>query len=211
MSPEPVTSERVYQRLKADILGGRYPPGAVLVVHAIAEEYGVSISPVRDSAQRLIGERLLAAQPGGGFSVPEVTMESLRDLYIWHGQLIRQALKARAPASREGEFADATLSDAADPVALARTASALFALIGARSRNQEHVHAIVSAGERLGIARLAEPGLIPDAAAELQAVWTLAMFGPDAALREAVWSYHRRRIRRVSRLVKEMGGIPKTS
>lgn len=210
MSPEPVTSERVYQRLKSDILGGRYPPGAVLVVHAIAEEYGVSISPVRDSAQRLIGERMLAAQPGGGFSLPEVTMESLRDLYIWHGHLIRQALKARAPASREGDLADARFSAAPDPVALARTASALFALIGARSRNQEHVHAIVSAGERLGIARLAEPGLIPDVVAELQTVWTLAMFGPEAALREAVWSYHRRRIRRVSRLVKEMVGIRKS-
>lgn len=210
MSPEPVTSERVYQRLKADILGGRYPPGAVLVVHAIAEEYGVSISPVRDSAQRLIGERLLAAQPGGGFSVPEVTMESLRDLYIWHGHLIRQALKARVPERREGDFADATASDAADPVTLARSAAALFALIGARSRNQEHVHAIVSAGERLGIARLVEPGLIPGIVAELQAVWTLAMFGPEAALREAVWSYHRRRIRRVSRLAKEMVGMPRS-
>jgi DNA-binding transcriptional MocR family regulator len=202
-----VTSERVYQRLKVDILSGRYAPGAVLVVQSIADEYGVSISPVRDSAQRLIGERLLAAQPGGGFSLPEVSMESLRDLYIWHGQLIRQALKERVLAAREGDLADARLADAPDPVTLASSASALFALIGARSRNQEHVHAIVSAGERLGIARLAEPELIPDIASELQAVWALAMFGPDAALRDAIWAYHRRRIRRVSRLVKEIAAM----
>lgn len=211
MSPEPVTSERVYQRLKADLLGGRYGPGGLLVVHAIAEEFGVSISPVRDSAQRLIGERLLTAHPGGGFSVPDVTVESVRDLYIWHGQLIRQALKARASARHEGDLADAAPSTATDPAALATTASTIFALIGGRSRNQEHVHAIVSAGERLGVVRLAEPRLIPDIVAELQAVWTLTMFGPEAALRDAVWSYHRRRIRRVSRLVKEIGGIPKTS
>ena len=72
MSPEPITADRIYRRLKQDILDGILRPGAPLVVQALADHYGVSISPVRDSAHQLVGEQLLASNLGGGFVVPLV-------------------------------------------------------------------------------------------------------------------------------------------
>jgi len=36
-------------------------------VHQLAVAIGVSISPVRDAIERLVGERLIAPRGGGGF------------------------------------------------------------------------------------------------------------------------------------------------
>ena len=60
MSPEPVLAERAYLLLKADIMAGRFAPGSILNERQLAAEYGVSVSPLRDAAQRLAGE---CAQP----------------------------------------------------------------------------------------------------------------------------------------------------
>lgn len=67
MSPEPVAADRAYLLLKTDILSGRFSPGGTIIERAVAIEYGVSISPIRDAAQRLVGEHLLEIGTGGGF------------------------------------------------------------------------------------------------------------------------------------------------
>ncbi|MDR7155783.1 DNA-binding transcriptional regulator YhcF (GntR family) [Sphingobium xenophagum] len=199
MSAEPITADRIYRRLKQDILDGILKPGAPLVVQALADHYGVSISPVRDSAHQLVGEQILAANQGGGFIVPPVTADMLRDLYTWHGYLVRHALKAKAPY--HGDLEPIKALERHGPVhprELRDAANSLFSFIGSRPKNAVHARAIIMAGDRLAVARLHEPLVFDNVQEELLSISNLTEIGRDAAVREAIWAYHRRRIRRAS-------------
>lgn len=212
MSPEPITTERIHGQLKADVMSGRYAPRSEIVIAAIAEEYGVSISPVRASAQRLVGERLLGIHASGGFIIPDITERGVRDLYFWHGQLVRIALNAHAlKMRRPGGFQDALHhkdlgADLSHPPAIAGAAAALFYRLVSRSANAEHVRAVAAAGERLHLVRLREAEVLPDAAQELQAVQAVTASGSGSDQINVVRAYHRRRLRRVKSLVAAAGG-----
>ncbi|CAN5503851.1 GntR family transcriptional regulator [soil metagenome] len=202
MSPEPVTAERTYQRLKLDILFGRFQPGQLVVSQMIAEEFGTSISPVRDAMQRLVGERLIGHREGGGFEVPPLTAHGLRNLYIWHGQVVRLAAKQRDNAALDSNLR--TRIEALDPddsFGIVHRTVDLFRDIGNASRNIEHGLAIGAIGDRLFAARLKEHGL-RDRKQELIAVWDAIISGPDPTVRDVLWAYHRRRIRRADALVR---------
>src|SRR3546814_746125 len=78
-------------------------------------------------------------------------------------------------------------------------------LIGALSSNGELSRAIASAGERLNVARLREPGVLNSTAGELLAVQTLTAQGRWSDLVSAIWAYHRRRQRRVEEIAVAIG------
>lgn len=207
VSSDPVTTLRVYQRLKADIMGGRFPPRTVLVERALAMEYRASVSPFRGGAFRLVGEKLLELHPGGGFQLPDITETALRNLYFWHGQIIRNALQARrrtknddTPVEMDGS------SDLASPETFAAATGQLFSFIASQSPNGEHHGAICAAGERLHAVRLKEPQVISDLAEEYRAVQALTAAGQASNLMTAIWAYHRRRLRRIADLVTAAGG-----
>lgn len=200
MSPEAVTAERVYWGLKRLILDGRFEPGSMLVVTTISQEFGTSIAPVRDSMQRLVGERLLDLQTGGGFQMPRLGAEGLKHLYSWHEHLIRLALKSRRSGTLPDDYQPRfTSMHGENAHALVEATAELFLHIAAFSGNPEHVEAVRSAGERLHATRLREIALV-GGMDELDRVWSLARSGPLRAAQEAVRSYHRRRLRQVARL-----------
>ena len=206
MSPEAVTTERIYAMLKADVRGGRFDPGRELVIAAIAREYGVSIAPVRDSAQRLVGERLLRLVHGGGFAMPEVTERVLHDLLFWHGQLVRNAVKMGRIALREPPGADEDLA-LESPEALANLAGSLFHKLALRAGNDDLAQAVAAAGDRLHAIRMKEPDHLPGIENELCEIHFLSMAnGSTRELIQALWAYHRRRLRRVRQLVGAISG-----
>ncbi|WP_088182656.1 GntR family transcriptional regulator [Sphingobium sp. Z007] len=198
MSPEPVLAERAYLLLKADIMAGRFASGAILNERALAAEYGVSVSPLRDAAQRLVGEHMLEIAFGGGYRLPTITTDALRDLYRWHGHLVRLVLKANR---LDIDFdAKPYVGMQVEGQAVAMAATNLFQAIAQASGDHEHRRALRSATERLHIARLGEVRVLRNLADELQAVGiaTISGRGPDRF--EVLWAYHRRRIRRVGRI-----------
>lgn len=204
MSPEPVTAERIYRRLKLEIISGRFRPGSLVVSHLISKEYGASVSPVRDAMQRLVGERLLDHHDGGGFEIPRLTEDALRDLYIWHGQVLRLAVKQGQPVEQIGDMRPMLDElDPADSFSIAQRTAELFLLAAKGSSNLEHPIAIASIGDRLFAARLHEP-LLKGQKAELIAVWDAFVSGRDSTARECIWAYHRRRIRRAPALLKAL-------
>ena len=204
MSPEPVAADNVYRRLKAEIMSGRYGPGSTPNVHQIALEIGVSISPVRDAVERLVGERLLITRSGGGFQMPPVTEQSLHDLYLWHSYLARGAVRATPAVANADELArELAALDADDNGAIVRATARLFTAFGATSGNSEHVDAIRSAGERLAVYRLAERRL-RDRISELEHLLTLSVSGSKIALKEAISVYHRRRFRHLSEIAQAL-------
>lgn len=74
-------ADRVYERLEDDIIFGRYAPGQVLTELGLAEELGVSRTPVREAMRRLTQERLISDGDGGrGSVVLGITEEDVRDI-----------------------------------------------------------------------------------------------------------------------------------
>lgn len=206
MLSNPATSSRVYASLKDDILRGRFLPRTILVERSLANDYGTSVTPVRNAACQLVGERLLALHAGGGYEVPDIGAAELRDFYFWHGQLVRSALNPRRiDASQVGSITLNLSRELTTPASIANAAAELFSAIGALSSNGELRRAIVSAGERLNVARLREPSVLNGTAEELLAVQTLTVQGRWSDLVSAIWAYHRRRQRRVDELAVAIG------
>jgi DNA-binding GntR family transcriptional regulator len=73
-------AERVYDSLRSDIKDGRYAGGTRLRERDIAQELGVSRTPVREALQRLVHIGLLTSAPGG-LVVKELSRSQILDLY----------------------------------------------------------------------------------------------------------------------------------
>lgn len=199
MSPEAVAADRIHRELKAWIMQGRFTAGLPLIVQALAEEFGTSISPVRDALHRLVGERLVEVQGGGGFAMPSITKRTAYHLYSWHADLVRMVIKVMIKLEQIGPPPEVILNGNGDPHAIAAATAELFGQMGACSQNPEHLDAILSAGERLNVLRLHE-GAVVRQGEELTSLWNVTRSGNRNATRVAMWQYHRRRLLRVDKI-----------
>jgi DNA-binding GntR family transcriptional regulator len=183
--------ERSYAALKQMLRDGQFAPGARLEANRIADELGVSMTPVRDVLHRLVGERLVAASTGEGFHVPRFTEAGLRDLYEWHSTLtllaIRTARQTPEPIAKSPDASDRSLAD--------HTAR-LFEALASTAPNREIRVAIANAGDRLHPFRLLEPAVLEPLLGELD---VLSIF--DASLPQAIRRYHLRRMKAAPALV----------
>lgn len=190
MNPGP-TFDRVYVALREQLLDGRHPPGEHLEPAALGEELSSSITPVRDALHRLVGERLLEAPRNDGFRVPFITEAGLRNLYGWSGDLLRLALAHPRTPLLGGGGSDAP-RDGAPP---SEAAADLFVKIVRASGNPEHLRALSSALDRLSPLRRLEEGVLAKVQEELEELVQATRAHELAALRRAIASYHRRRIK----------------
>ena len=195
MAPDAATADQAYRTLKAHIMSARFPPGTMFNVHGLANEIGISITPVRDAMERLVGERLITARAGGGFEMPQVSVETLSDLYLWNAFLLRTALsQAPAAGAQDGMVAFIETVDPDDDAALVDGTATLFLLLSQGARLCEHRAAVRSVNDRLQSVRFAERRL-RDRKSELLRLATLSESGSLEALRNALSVYHRRRAR----------------
>ena len=68
--------ERVYQELRNALFQGRFMPGEVLTIRALAAALGTSPMPVREAIQRLVTENALTQLPNRTFQVTALTAET---------------------------------------------------------------------------------------------------------------------------------------
>ena len=68
--------ERVYQELREALYRGRFMPGEVLTIRALAAALGTSPMPVREAIQRLVTENALTQLPNRTFQVAALTSET---------------------------------------------------------------------------------------------------------------------------------------
>lgn len=73
--------DTIYEEIREQISLLDYPPGTVLSENALAEEFGVSRSPIRRVLQRLEFEGLVVSNRGVGTIVTIVDLKSLREVY----------------------------------------------------------------------------------------------------------------------------------
>ncbi len=85
------SSEFVYRSLKEQIISGALAPDVRLIELAIAAEFSVSRTPVREALKRLAVENLVLADPARGMVVHAPDAREIEDVFI-----VREALDALA-------------------------------------------------------------------------------------------------------------------
>jgi len=76
----PGLGDQVYQALRAQLRSGRVAAGQPMQEVQLAQQLGVSRTPVREALTRLAGEGLLVTS-GRSFTVPAVTIDDAEDIY----------------------------------------------------------------------------------------------------------------------------------
>ena len=105
-------NERVYDELRSRILTRQEPAGAKLSLHALADEIGVSRSPVHHALTRLVSEGLLTVQPRRGYYVSPVTARAVAEGYD-----VRLALELLAAERTVGHVDESHLARFTDLLA----------------------------------------------------------------------------------------------
>lgn len=88
--------QRVAERLRSDILDGRLCPGEWLRQERLAQEQGVSQTPVREALKELVSEGLVEHVPYRGIRVVQFSVEDAEDLYTCRAVLEGMAARHAA-------------------------------------------------------------------------------------------------------------------
>ena len=99
--------DRAYVSLKSALLAGRLPPGERLVLRKLADELGISLTPVRDAVNRLIAEKVLARGglgPAGAAVVPLLSADEFSQLMTVRSSLEPMAAAAAAAHATKAEL-----------------------------------------------------------------------------------------------------------
>lgn len=73
-------NDRVYRALRAQILHGEIPPGQAMTLRGIGNQFGVSMTPARETLRRLVAEGALSQSASGRVSTPELSNERIEEL-----------------------------------------------------------------------------------------------------------------------------------
>jgi DNA-binding GntR family transcriptional regulator len=90
--PVPVR-EKTYDFLKSNILSGHFQPGHRLIEENLAEELGVSRTPVREAFHKLELEGLITPLGTRGFIVPKDSKDEMEELFEIRSILEGHALR----------------------------------------------------------------------------------------------------------------------
>ncbi|MFI6347438.1 GntR family transcriptional regulator [Streptomyces sp. NPDC050560] len=98
--------DRVYERLREDIVEWRLPPGAPLGESDLAERLEVSRTPLRAAIQRLAHEGLVVVAHGRGASVADISLDNVVKLFQMREALESYAVRlcARQSPAAKGTF-----------------------------------------------------------------------------------------------------------
>jgi DNA-binding GntR family transcriptional regulator len=134
--------ERVAESLRAALVSGRMVPGTTYSIPALAEQFGVSATPVREAMLDLVNEGIMSAVPNKGFRVVELSDAELDQI---------TELRRLLEVPTVGELAGAI-----DRAAIRRLRSLAAAVSDAARRGD--VVGYVEADRELHLALLAEAG-----------------------------------------------------
>src|SRR3546814_17038900 len=118
---------------------GAWSAGVRIEAARLADEIGVSITPVRDALNRLAGERLVDFIAGEGFRVPLYSEAELRDLFgLYILLLLAAVVKAGIPRDANQNMGD-----------IAHRSSRLFLRLACSSETGEFVPSSGARSDRI--------------------------------------------------------------
>ncbi|WP_110714683.1 GntR family transcriptional regulator [Salinicola acroporae] len=93
-----MTASQLYAALKRDLIDGRFTAGQKLAITVLRQRYGVGLSPLRETLNRLAAYGLLEQENQRGFRVPALKRAELDDIADLRRRLeglaLAQALQA---------------------------------------------------------------------------------------------------------------------
>ena len=198
MSPAHVL-EPTYQAIKKRLMEGAWPGGFRLDTARLADELGVSKSPVRDSLNHLAGERMVDFETGAGFHVPRLDEARLRDLLDFNLQLLLTATKRENRLNVSAGPADDLPT---------RTATRFLELARA-SGNVEVMSTVGGLNDRLAAIRHLEPLVLSAPSADLDELeQAYASHASPHAIRDILTRYHEVRKIHAGAFIRLRSGDP---
>ncbi|MGE8080099.1 GntR family transcriptional regulator [Peribacillus loiseleuriae] len=92
-------TQQVYDILREKIIGRKYTPGNKLDIHKLADEFGVSRSPVKDAINQLVHEGLIEIIPRKGTYVTQLNFTEFIEVLdarlmieMWAAQQVIQSI-----------------------------------------------------------------------------------------------------------------------
>jgi DNA-binding GntR family transcriptional regulator len=202
-----MTEGAVYERIKNWLLTQTLVPGQLLQIGVLADELGVSTTPVREALTRLAAERMIMSVPKRGFFARTPSEDDILGLYSVN-QAILDAAIGRWPPGDEGgsraEMAAHVPVQEHSAEQLARQTADLFLQIATRSGVGEFVDIVRNMNDRLHHARVLECEIVANAFVEIATVAELAAAHKHEQLRQALRAYHQERLRLVLPISKEL-------
>lgn len=200
----------VYGRIKARLLAQPPVPGQLLQIGAIADELGVSGTPVREALTRLAAERLIVCTPRRGFFVKTPAEDEMRGLCVVNRSLLTAAIESwtEAPIQRLVEKSSVSTRVGSAGVVGATSAvqqtEQLFLAIATHSRIGELIDIVRNVNDRLRHWRLVEFEIVPGSHSALSDMCRLYEAGKREELRGLLGRYHDERLRLSSIICKEL-------
>lgn len=102
----PSLADRVYDALCEHIVSGKLQPGERIVLEQLAQQFGVSLTPVRDASIRLVRDGLATLTPSGRMQVVPLTASYVNDVYD-----VRIALEGVAASHAASRIPDEILAE----------------------------------------------------------------------------------------------------
>ena len=103
--PARQSAEYVHRRVREAILEAELPPGEIMSQVALAEELGVSRTPLREALRMLQGEGLVEARTNRRVRVAPISPSDLEELYALRVVLEAQALRLAVPRMSQEHIA----------------------------------------------------------------------------------------------------------
>jgi len=101
--------DKAYFSLKSALLAGKFVPGERIILRKVAQDLGISLTPVRDAINRLAAENVLergGVGQGGGASVPLLNANEFDQLMSIRSSLEPLAAEAAAKNASKAEIVE---------------------------------------------------------------------------------------------------------
>lgn len=99
-------TEDVYERVRSAILDGELAPGAVMSQVALAEELGISRTPLREALRMLEHEGLVVLDPHRRVRIAPLSLADAEDLYVMRVALETVAVRITVPQLKDEDIAE---------------------------------------------------------------------------------------------------------
>lgn len=99
--------DKAYLSLRNALLAGKFVPGERIILRKVAQDLGISLTPVRDAVNRLAAENVLergGVGQGGGASVPLLNAKEFDQLMAIRSSLEPLAAEAAAKNATKAEI-----------------------------------------------------------------------------------------------------------
>ncbi len=107
MSIEKITSvtlrQKVYNQLRAKILGAELLPGETISLRGLADKFGVSLLPVREAVWQLASENILVVESNKRIQVNKLTVKEFEEVLdlrlLLESEAVAKACQKRPPSA----------------------------------------------------------------------------------------------------------------